>query len=57
MLGPVAFNKVGTNTDALKVATIFQWQPGAGGTGARFVQVLGPGINQPPLVTKPGWGG
>lgn len=40
VLGPVAFNKTGENTDALKSATIFQWQLGAGGTGAKFVQVL-----------------
>jgi branched-chain amino acid transport system substrate-binding protein len=41
VLGPVAFNSDGENTDALhNEATIFQWQLGAGGTGANFVQVL-----------------
>jgi branched-chain amino acid transport system substrate-binding protein len=40
VLGPVAFYSNGENKDALKSATIFQWQPGAGGTGAKFVQVL-----------------
>jgi branched-chain amino acid transport system substrate-binding protein len=40
VLGPVAFDTQGKNTDALKSATIFQWQAGAGGTGAQFVQVL-----------------
>ncbi len=49
VLGPVAFNNVGENTDALKSATIFQWQPGAGGTGAKFVQVL-PGPPHPGAV-------
>jgi branched-chain amino acid transport system substrate-binding protein len=40
VLGPVAFNSDGANTLTKTSATIFQWQPGAGGTGARFVQVL-----------------
>jgi branched-chain amino acid transport system substrate-binding protein len=40
VLGPVAFYNNGENKDALKSATIFQWQPAAGGTGAKFVQVL-----------------
>jgi branched-chain amino acid transport system substrate-binding protein len=40
VLGPVAFYSNGENKDALKSATIFQWQRGAGGTGAKFVQVL-----------------
>jgi branched-chain amino acid transport system substrate-binding protein len=42
VVGPVTFNGVGENTAAAGAATIYQWQPGAGGTGARFVQVLGP---------------
>jgi branched-chain amino acid transport system substrate-binding protein len=46
VLGPVAFSLDGANTDTKNSATIFQWQPGAGGTGAEFVQVL-PG---PPAV-------
>ncbi len=33
VLGPVAFDNDGENTDALQSATIFQWQPGRGGTG------------------------
>jgi len=40
VLGPVAFDDSGMNTQAANSATIFQWQPGAGGTGAQFVQVL-----------------
>jgi branched-chain amino acid transport system substrate-binding protein len=40
VLGPVAFSNDGANTLTKTSATIFQWQPGAGGTGARFVQVL-----------------
>ena len=42
VVGPVRFSPVGANADAKNSATIFQWQPGAGGTGAQFVQVLGP---------------
>jgi branched-chain amino acid transport system substrate-binding protein len=42
VLGPAQFNAVGENVDAAKSAVIFQWQPGAGGTGAKFVQVLPP---------------
>jgi branched-chain amino acid transport system substrate-binding protein len=42
VVGPAAFNAVGANTAAATTATIYQWQPGAGGTGAKFVQVLGP---------------
>jgi ABC-type branched-subunit amino acid transport system substrate-binding protein len=49
VLGPVAFNNVGENTAALQSATIFQWQLGAGGTGAKFVQVL-PGPPAPGAV-------
>jgi branched-chain amino acid transport system substrate-binding protein len=56
VLGLVGFNSDGENTQALKAATIFQWQPGAGGTGAQFVQVLGP--SNPgavkPLPVRPG---
>jgi branched-chain amino acid transport system substrate-binding protein len=40
VIGPVAFSSDGANTQTKTSATIFQWQPGAGGTGARFVQVL-----------------
>jgi branched-chain amino acid transport system substrate-binding protein len=40
VLGPVAFASDGSNTQTKTSATIFQWQPGPGGTGARFVQVL-----------------
>ncbi len=40
VLGPVAFASDGANTLTATSATIFQWQPGAGGTGASFVQVL-----------------
>jgi branched-chain amino acid transport system substrate-binding protein len=40
VLGPVAFSSDGANTQTKTSATIFQWQPGAGGTGASFVQVL-----------------
>jgi branched-chain amino acid transport system substrate-binding protein len=40
VLGTVAFNGQGMNTDAGNAALIFQWQQGAGGTGAKFVQVL-----------------
>ncbi len=42
VVGPVTFDGVGENTAAAGAATIFQWQLGAGGTGAEFVQVLGP---------------
>jgi branched-chain amino acid transport system substrate-binding protein len=57
VLGPVAFSKDGENTQAIRFAAIFQWQAGAGGTGARFVQVLGPGSAQQPLAVKPAWSG
>jgi branched-chain amino acid transport system substrate-binding protein len=57
VVGPARFSAVGANTAAIQAATIFQWQPGAGGTGAQFVQVL-PG---PPatgavkiMATRPG---
>jgi len=40
VIGPVAFASDGANTQTKTSATIFQWQPTAGGTGARFVQVL-----------------
>ena len=41
VLGPVKFALNGENTAALNgTATIYQWQTGAGGTGANFVQVL-----------------
>ena len=40
VLGAAHFNAVGENVDAANNAVIFQWQPGAGGTGAKFVQVL-----------------
>jgi branched-chain amino acid transport system substrate-binding protein len=57
VLGLVAFNSDGANTDTANSATIFQWQPGAGGTGARFVQAL-PGPPAPgaqgPLPVGPG---
>jgi branched-chain amino acid transport system substrate-binding protein len=49
VVGPVTFSPVGANTAAAKSATIFQWQPGAGGTGAQFVQVL-PGPPAPEAV-------
>ena len=42
VVGPVAFTKVGANSKATQSAVIFQWQPAAGGTGAKFVQVLPP---------------
>jgi branched-chain amino acid transport system substrate-binding protein len=54
VVGPVQFSNVGANTQAT-AATIFQWQPGSGGTGAQFVQVL-PGPPAPgavhPLAVK-----
>jgi branched-chain amino acid transport system substrate-binding protein len=40
VVGPAKFNSVGENTLATRSAVVFQWQPGAGGTGADFVQVL-----------------
>jgi branched-chain amino acid transport system substrate-binding protein len=40
VLGAVKFKSNGENTDALNAALIYQWQPGAGGTGAKFVQIL-----------------
>jgi branched-chain amino acid transport system substrate-binding protein len=41
VVGPVKFDTSGKNTDALNgSALIFQWQPGQGGSGANFVQVL-----------------
>jgi branched-chain amino acid transport system substrate-binding protein len=40
VLGPVKFESDGENSDAANAALIFQWQPGAGGTGAKFVQIL-----------------
>lgn len=40
VIGPVAFSSDGANTQTKTSATIFQWQSGAGGTGARFVQIL-----------------
>ena len=42
VVGPVAFTKVGANSGATNSAVIFQWQLAAGGTGAKFVQVLPP---------------
>ena len=57
VVGPVQFSPVGANVDSTTSATIFQWQPGAGGTGAQFVQVL-PGPPAPgavhPLPVRPG---
>jgi branched-chain amino acid transport system substrate-binding protein len=56
VLGEVKFKSNGENADAEKSALIFQWQPAAGGTGAKFVQVL-PGPPRPGSVkiiaTKP----
>jgi branched-chain amino acid transport system substrate-binding protein len=40
VLGAVKFLSDGENSDAANAALIFQWQPGAGGTGAKFVQIL-----------------
>jgi hypothetical protein len=40
VLGPAQFSSSGENIRAAQAAAIFQWQPGAGGTGAKFVQVL-----------------
>jgi len=60
VVGTVAFNTAGKNTEAFNSATIFQWQPAAGGTGAKFVQVL-PGPPHPGAVaiiaTKPAFSG
>jgi branched-chain amino acid transport system substrate-binding protein len=38
--GAAQFSSSGENKAAAGSAVIFQWQPGAGGTGAKFVQVL-----------------
>ncbi len=54
----VRFNSDGMNTDARNSAVIFQWQPGPGGTGAKFVQVLplhSLGSIRP--IPKPNWAG
>ncbi len=53
VLGAVKFNGQGVNTLALNAALVFQWQPGAGGTGAKFVQILPKGKvgSVPPLVS------
>jgi branched-chain amino acid transport system substrate-binding protein len=40
VLGAAHFSAAGENEAAANNAVIFQWQPGAGGTGAKFVQVL-----------------
>ena len=40
VLGSAQFSSSGENNAAAQAAAIFQWQPGAGGTGAKFVQVL-----------------
>ena len=58
VLGPVTFDNWGTNTDPHDAAFIFQWQQGAGGANAKFVQVLPPGNGSTaPLNPKPGWVG
>ena len=49
VVGPAKFGPAGQNLAATKSATIFQWQPGAAGTGAQFVQVL-PGPPHPGAV-------
>jgi branched-chain amino acid transport system substrate-binding protein len=57
VLGPVTFDNSGTNTDRSAAAFIFQWQAGAGGANAKFVQVLpttAPG-SVPILANLPGW--
>ncbi len=44
VVGQVAFTADGENRLAVKSAAVFQWQPGPGGTGANFIQVLPSGI-------------
>jgi len=40
VVGAAKFNAVGKNVLATRSALVFQWQAGAGGVGAQFVQVL-----------------
>src|SRR5216683_5286 len=44
VVGQVAFTADGENRLAVKSAAVFQWQPGPGGTGANFIQVLPSGV-------------
>ena len=50
VVGPVKFDPSGKNTDIAAAALIFQWQPGQGGSGAQFVQVLPPGIGTQKVI-------
>ena len=51
VVGSVKFDASGKNTDALKgSALIFQWQPGQGGSGAQFVQVLPSGLGTQKVI-------
>ena len=54
VVGQVAFTSDGENRLALSSAAIFQWQPGASGSGANFVHVLPPGFDTKPLIA---WAG
>ena len=58
VLGPATFGPNGENNAALGSATIFQWQPGSGGTGAKFVQVIQNHNVSPTIIKiKPNWTG
>jgi hypothetical protein len=50
VVGPVAFDASGKNLDTKTSALIFQWQPGQGGTGADFVQVLPHALGVPNII-------
>ena len=50
VVGPVKFDANGKNTDIKAAALIFQWQPGQGGSGAQFVQVLPTGLGTQNII-------
>ena len=50
VVGPVKFDANGKNTDIKAAALIFQWQPGQGGSGAQFVQVLPAGLGTQNII-------
>jgi branched-chain amino acid transport system substrate-binding protein len=54
VVGQVAWTADGENRLAVKSAAIFQWQPGPGGVGADFIQVLPSGIGTKPIIA---WSG
>jgi branched-chain amino acid transport system substrate-binding protein len=50
VVGPARFRADGENVDALASAFIFQWQPGQGGVGDSFVQVLPAGLGTKTII-------